>query len=65
MYRCELNFSKTQTIYVSLRHQLNAEIDPNNAGVLLVQINAGSNGGVGPEEISRRLERSDESCVVM
>jgi len=48
------------------KHQLNAEIDPDNAGVLQVQINSGITGqGVGLEEISRRLERNDDSCIVM
>jgi len=48
------------------RDRLNAVLDPNNAGVLIVQIN--SNVGehsVGPDEISRRLERNDESCIIM
>lgn len=45
---------------------MNAVLDPNNAGVLIVEIN--SNMGehsVGPDEISRRLERNDESCIIM
>lgn len=48
------------------RHRVNAVLDPNNAGVLIVQIN--SNMGehsVGPDEISRCLERNDESCIIM
>lgn len=48
------------------RHRVNAVLDPNNAGVLIVQIN--SNMGehsFGPDEISRRLERNDESCIIM
>ncbi|KAF9461320.1 hypothetical protein BDZ94DRAFT_1264161 [Collybia nuda] len=46
------------------RHQLNAQLDPHNAGVLIVQINSTANRGVRPDEISRRLER-DESCTIM
>lgn len=44
-----------------------AELDPSNAGVLIVHIN-GSGGGertVDPEEISRRLTRGDEGCTIM
>ncbi|KAJ3733653.1 hypothetical protein DFJ43DRAFT_221148 [Lentinula guzmanii] len=39
------------------KHQLIAELDPNNAGVLIVQL-------VGPDEIARRSNR-DEGCIVM
>lgn len=55
-----------QIITVHCRHRVNAVLDPNNAGVLIVEIN--SNMGehsVGPDEISRRLERNDESCIIM
>ncbi|KAG6856103.1 hypothetical protein H0H87_007439, partial [Tephrocybe sp. NHM501043] len=38
------------------RHQLLAELDSNNAGVLIVQINSSSDRGVGADEIARRLE---------
>ncbi|TFK44655.1 hypothetical protein BDQ12DRAFT_593493, partial [Crucibulum laeve] len=48
------------------KHQLIAELDPNNSGVLIVQMNSGNRGrGVGSDEISRRIERDDESCIIM
>ncbi|KAG5643594.1 hypothetical protein DXG03_000602 [Asterophora parasitica] len=47
------------------RHRLQAELDPHNAGVLVVQINSGGSRGVGADEITRRLERKDEGCTVM
>ncbi|KIM40052.1 hypothetical protein M413DRAFT_28588 [Hebeloma cylindrosporum] len=48
------------------KHQLCAEIDPNNSGVLIVFINSGaSQRGIGADEISRRLERDGESCTIM
>ncbi|KAJ7132840.1 cytoplasmic protein [Mycena crocata] len=45
------------------KHQLFAELDPDNAGVLVVQM--GRQGGVGPDEIARRLERDDQGCTIM
>ncbi|KAJ7594784.1 cytoplasmic protein [Mycena floridula] len=45
------------------KHQLVANLDPHNSGVLIVRINADGRG-VDPEEISRRLERKDE-CTIM
>ena len=49
-----------------LRHHLKAELDPHNAGVLVVEIEASSgHRGLGADEISRRLERKDESCIIM
>jgi hypothetical protein len=49
------------------RYQLAAQLDPNNAGVLIVQLNGAQRGerGMGVDEISRRLERKDEQCIVM
>jgi len=48
------------------KHQLSAQLDPNNSGVLIVLINSKSGQrGIGAEEISRRLEREEESCIVM
>jgi hypothetical protein len=49
------------------RHALNAELDPHNAGVLVVQLHGRGQGGLGSEEISRRLANSerDEGCVIM
>ncbi|EEB96977.1 hypothetical protein MPER_03795 [Moniliophthora perniciosa FA553] len=48
-----------------IKHQLIAEIDPDNAGVLVVQINTSRDRGVSPDEIARRLERKEDSCIVM
>ncbi|KAJ7497206.1 cytoplasmic protein [Mycena latifolia] len=46
------------------KHQLSAELDPHNAGVLVVQMGA-RQGGVGPDEIARRLDRDDQGCTIM
>jgi len=46
------------------KHQLSAELDPHNAGVLIVRL-GNEQGGVGPDEIARRLERDDEGCTIM
>lgn len=43
--------------------KLAAQIDPDNAGVLIVKLDA--RDGMGADEINRRLERNDEGCVVM
>ncbi|KIY51055.1 DUF1771-domain-containing protein [Fistulina hepatica ATCC 64428] len=50
-----------------VKHNLQAELDPHNGGVLIVQMGAGSprSRGVGPDEITRRLENSDNNCIVM
>ncbi|KAJ7188356.1 cytoplasmic protein [Mycena filopes] len=45
------------------KHQLVAELDPHNAGVLIVQM--GGQGGVSPDEITRRLERNSDQCTIM
>ncbi|THU95374.1 DUF1771-domain-containing protein [Dendrothele bispora CBS 962.96] len=47
------------------KHQLIAELDPNNAGVLIVELNTRRDRGVSPDEIARRLDRDDERCVIM
>ncbi|KAJ8077120.1 hypothetical protein PM082_001548 [Marasmius tenuissimus] len=47
------------------KHQLVAELDGNNEGVLVVHLDAGRSRGVGPDEIARRLDRSDEGCTIM
>ncbi|KAJ6609822.1 hypothetical protein B0H10DRAFT_2062625 [Mycena sp. CBHHK59/15] len=46
------------------KHRLFAELDPHNAGVLVVRMGE-REGGVGPEEITRRLERDDQGCTIM
>jgi hypothetical protein len=51
------------------RENLVAELDPHNAGVLIVYINGGPSPGqegvVGPEEITRRLEKDNGGCIIM
>ncbi|KAJ3776478.1 hypothetical protein FB446DRAFT_721123 [Lentinula raphanica] len=47
------------------KHQLVAELDPNNAGVLIVQLGGHRDRAVGPDEIARRLNRDDEGCTIM
>ncbi|KAJ7925211.1 hypothetical protein B0H13DRAFT_1975496 [Mycena leptocephala] len=46
------------------KHQLFAELDPHNAGVLIVQMGTDQRG-VGPDEIAQRLERDDQGCTIM
>jgi DNA-nicking Smr family endonuclease len=45
------------------KHNLRAELDASNAGVLIVQI--GRTGGLPPDELVRRLDRKDGECIVM
>ncbi|TDL26291.1 DUF1771-domain-containing protein [Rickenella mellea] len=51
------------------KHQLLAELDPHNSGVLIVYLNGGrgrdTSRGINPDEISRRLEKPGDDCVVM
>ncbi|KAG8711453.1 hypothetical protein FRC09_020586 [Ceratobasidium sp. 395] len=47
-----------------VKYQLNAHIDPQNAGVLVVQLGGRGERGMDPNEVTRRLE-TDEQCVVM
>jgi hypothetical protein len=48
------------------RHNLVAELDPDNSGVLIVQLGGRRSGGrvIGPDEVTRRLEKSD-GCLIM
>ncbi|KAJ7209494.1 cytoplasmic protein [Mycena pura] len=46
------------------RHRLAADLDPHNAGVLIVHIGS-DQGTVGPDDIARRLQREDEGCTIM
>jgi len=62
-----LSLSKTND-RATISHQLVAELDPHNAGVLIVRMDGASGSErevVGPGEITRKLERSEESCVIM
>jgi DNA-nicking Smr family endonuclease len=45
------------------RENLAAELDPHNAGVLVVRLDG--KGGMGSDEIARRLDRKDEGCFIM
>jgi len=56
------------------RHHLSAAIDPQNSGVLIVQLEGGTaadqvrdRGGVmlGADDIMWRLDRKDEGCIIM
>ena len=70
MRRIELVFLST----CRSRHNLSAAIDPQNSGVLIVQLDGGTaaeqvrdRGGVmlGADDITRRLDRKDEGCIIM
>jgi len=49
------------------KHNLVAELDPDNAGVLIVQLSGGKPGrrGISVDEVTRRLEKQDGGCVIM
>ena len=60
--------------FILFRHDLAAAIDPQNSGVLIVQLDGGTaaeqardRGGVvlGPDDITRRLDRQNGDCVIM
>jgi len=46
------------------KHQLVAELDPQNAGVLVVRLD-GQGGGMDSDEVARRLEKGSDACVIM
>lgn len=50
------------------KHQLVAELDPNNSGVLIVSLD-GHDRGIGrvmrPDDITRNLDNKDEQCIIM
>jgi hypothetical protein len=46
------------------RHQLVAELDPHNAGVLVVRLD-GQGRGMDSDEVTRRLEKGDDACIIM
>jgi len=47
------------------KHQLVAEMDPHNAGVLIVQLGGHRDRAVSSDEIARRLARDDNGCIIM
>jgi hypothetical protein len=56
------------------RHNISAAIDPQNSGVLIVHLEGGTaaeqvrdRGGVmlGTDDITQRLDRKDDSCIIM
>lgn len=57
-----------------LKHNLAAALDPDNSGVMIVQLDGGNaaerardRGGVvlGADDITRRLDGQDDGCIVM
>jgi DNA-nicking Smr family endonuclease len=46
------------------KHQLVAELDSHNAGVLVVRLD-GQGRGMDSDEVTRRLERGDDACIIM
>lgn len=65
IYKYAPLFLKSISLTLFSRYQLSAELDPNNAGVLIVQLGSTTGRGVGADEITRRIERSDDSCIIM
>lgn len=55
------------TVLSFYRHNLVAELDPDNAGVLIVQLGGRKSGRrtIGADEVTRRLEKSGDGCVIM
>ncbi|KAF7782521.1 hypothetical protein Agabi119p4_1897 [Agaricus bisporus var. burnettii] len=47
------------------KHQLSAQLDPNNAGVLIVHLGSSHRHGVDADEITRRIEKGDNGCIIM
>jgi len=49
------------------KHDLVAELDPDNAGVLIVQLGGRKSGrrAIGADEVTRRLGKPDEGCIIM
>jgi hypothetical protein len=67
-------YAKFEADCTSFRHNLSAALDPDNSGVLIVQLEGGT--GVdrarergapmfGVDDISSRLERRDDGCIIM
>lgn len=58
----------TETEIPMLRQNVVAELDPNNSGVLIVHLRPEgipSDRAIDPEEITRKIENEDKSCVIM
>ncbi|KAG6820975.1 hypothetical protein H0H93_008604 [Arthromyces matolae] len=48
------------------KHRLRAELDPTNAGVLIVQINSrDTERGVNADELVHRIEQKNDGCFIM
>lgn len=49
------------------KYELAAHIDPHNEGVLIVSLGGSARGerGLNPDDITHKLDRDDENCVVM
>jgi len=65
MQKCDDPLICPSAYSCSSRHQLRAELDPSNGGVLVVQINSSADEGFDPDEIARRLAREDGGCTIM
>ena len=63
----------TFVLFISFRYDLAAAIDPQNSGVLIVQLEGGAaeqardQGGLmlGPDDITQRLDRKNGDCIIM
>jgi hypothetical protein len=51
-------------ILSAIRHQLVAELDSYNAGVIIVHLD-GHGRGMDPGEVTRQLERENKDCIIM
>ncbi|KAI5123968.1 hypothetical protein M0805_006380 [Coniferiporia weirii] len=47
------------------KHNIVAEIDPQNSGVLIVHLDGHKDRGMNPDEVSKRLGDEDKSCIIM
>jgi len=61
--------AKLKPAIEELMHKYNliAELDPDNAGVLIVQLGGRKSGrrAIGVDEVARRLEKPGDGCVIM
>ena len=59
-------FPVLRRVFSPHRHNLIAELDPDNSGVLIVQLGGRKSGrrAIGADEVTRRLEKS-EGCLIM
>ncbi len=62
-----LVFASYLILYYQPRYHLAAHLDPHNSGVLVVSLGGAQRGekGIGVGDITDRLERDDQHCVIM